>query len=410
MLNFGDGPIKKQAAPINPENADLLRIVTGWWLYGPNGARGCRGLKTRFDQMRRLFVLCAQEGILASELSHFPRVADRLPDVLQASRAGEFLMLLHELYERRETLGFTLLDRKGLARLASSLPEHEKRQTPYIPPRIWHYQVTRLREFLDDFLAHREQVEECFRFCVNAYRHNLDTLTGKKRPASFYPFRWPSGRSNGKRSGRRYYGPFIDTALRFGIADLLERWVGESGNTLRVQELSSYLTLVSLAGLGYLLNFSLMRVEEAWNLRADCLKVERDPNFGEIYLLCGRTTKTLSDPDTFWVTSPSVAVAVEAMRAVAELRAECTSFDRDAHAAEDDSANRYLVGYTLEPWVSKGRRVNFSLRPVIQSYANAFEQFCKVFDPEQQGYLIKKPVPKCFLIRRCPILRFSASI
>ncbi|MCZ9640979.1 hypothetical protein [Pseudomonas putida] len=77
-LNFGDGPAKKYVAAIDPANADLLRTVIGWWLYGPNGARGYRGLKTRFDQMRRLFVLCTQEGILASELSHFPRVADRL--------------------------------------------------------------------------------------------------------------------------------------------------------------------------------------------------------------------------------------------------------------------------------------------------------------------------------------------
>ncbi|AKG71800.1 hypothetical protein WN53_23245 [Serratia fonticola] len=129
-LNFGDSPTKKYAAAINHANADLLRIVIGWWLYGPNGARGYRGLKTRFDQMRRLFVLCTQEGILASELSQFPRVADLLPNILQASRAEELLALLHELYERRDALGFTLLDRAGLARLAAAIPDHQKRQTP----------------------------------------------------------------------------------------------------------------------------------------------------------------------------------------------------------------------------------------------------------------------------------------
>lgn len=219
---------------------------------------------------------------------------------------------------------------------------------------------------------------------MNAYRHNLGTLAGKKGPASFYPFQWPSDGSSGKQSGRRYYGPFIDTALRFGIADLLARWVGESDKALRIQALSRYLTLVNRAGLGYLLNFSLMRVEEAWNhLRLDCLKIERDPNFGDICLLCGRTTKTLSDPDTFWVTSPSAAVAVEAIRIVSELRAECASFNLNTHAAKDDPANRHLIGYTLEPWASKEAKINLSLRPAIPSYANAFEQFCKVFDPEQ---------------------------
>lgn len=109
-LNFGDGPLRKNVASIDPENANLLRIVTGWWLYGPNGVQGYRSLKTHFDQMRRLFALCTREGILASDLSRFPRVAERLPQVIQASRAREMLMLLHQLNERREDLGFTLLD------------------------------------------------------------------------------------------------------------------------------------------------------------------------------------------------------------------------------------------------------------------------------------------------------------
>lgn len=45
-LNFGDGPVTKSAAPISSKNANLLRIITGWWLYGPYGARGYRSLKT----------------------------------------------------------------------------------------------------------------------------------------------------------------------------------------------------------------------------------------------------------------------------------------------------------------------------------------------------------------------------
>lgn len=381
-LNFGDSLVKTQGAPINPENADLLRIVTGWWLYGPNGARGYRALKARFDQVRRLFVLCAQERVIASELSHFPRVSDRLPDIVKASRASEFLALLHELYEQREALGFVLLDRAGLARLASAIPQHESRQTPYIPPRIWHYQVTRFRECLDEFLARREPVEECYRFCLNVYRHNLANVVGNKKPKSCNPFQWPSDGTNGKKTGRRYYGPFIETAQRFGIADLLERWVDDSGKMMRVQSLVSYLNLVSRAGLGYLLNFSLMRVEEAWNLRADCLQVESDPLLGNIYLLRGSTTKTLSDANSIWVTSPSVDIAVTAMRIVADLRAECAQMEPGMHTI-DEPGKRYLIDYGHEPWVPKKVMRNRSLRPGIPSYANAFAPFSKLFDPEQ---------------------------
>ena len=300
--------------------------------------------------MRRLFVLCAQEGILASELSKFPRVSDHLTDVVEASRADEFLALLHELYERRDALGFTLLNRAGLARLAASLPQHQTRQTPYIPPRIWRYQVTRLCECLDDCLAHRRPIEECFRFCLNAYQHNSANLPKQARPASFYPFQWPSDRTNGQRTGRQYYGPFIDTVRRFGIATLFERWLGLGEDKMRIQALTRYLNLVSRVGLSYLLNFSLMRVEEAWNLRADRLQVERNPRFGDMCVLRGRTTKTRADADALWVTSPSALVAVEAMRIVANLRAESTSPQLKASPETDDSASRYLIGYALEPW------------------------------------------------------------
>lgn len=381
-LNFGDGPAKKYVAAIDPANAELLRIIIGWWLYGPNSSRGYRGLKTRFDQIRKLFVLCTQEGILASELSHFPRVAERLSKILQVSRAGELLTLLHELYEQRDTLGFTLLDRAGLARLAAAIPDHQKRQTPYIPPRIWHYQVTRLRECLDDFLAHKDQLEGCFRFCLTAYRHNAANLQDKTRPSSFYPFQWPSDGTNGKLIGQKYYGPFIDTAHRFGIVGLFNRWLGVNIDEIRIQTLSRYLNLVSHAGLSYLLNFSLMRVEEAWNLRADCLHIERDPQFGDIYVLRGQTTKTMQYAEALWITSPSAGTAVEAMRRVAGLRAECSSLSHMG-GEQAEPLRGYLLDRKSEPWGTKFANINCALRPSMSCYANVIRSFDRLFDPEQ---------------------------
>lgn len=187
---------------------------------------------------------------------------------------------------------------------------------------------------------------------------------------------------NGIYSGRRFYGPFADTAIRFGIAEVLERWAGTPGSTLTIKALSSYLTFVTRAGLAYLLNFSLMRVEEAWNLRANCLTVENDPRFGEITLLRGRTTKTTSDSDTFWVTSPSAKIAVEAMTAVAKLRAEGFDYDpckTPAPIGED----HFLIAYANEPWIPVRQTMNRAIRPSIINYLAAFGASPKVFDPEQ---------------------------
>lgn len=49
--------------------------------------------------------------------------------------------------------------------------------------------------------------------------------------------------------------------------------------------------------LAYLLNFLMMRIEEGWWLRSDCLEIERDERFGPIYLLRGPTMKTIEDSE-----------------------------------------------------------------------------------------------------------------
>ncbi|KPZ01211.1 hypothetical protein ALO43_200128 [Pseudomonas tremae] len=375
-LNFGDGPATKTATPISSANANLLRIIIGWWLYGPYGARGASSLKTRFDQMRRLFVLCEEEGIIASELGHFPRVCQRIPAFLRTSRKTEFLSLMHELYASRNAVGFTLLDPGSLTRLAALFPTHHTAQTPYIPPRIWRYQINRLRECLDDFLSHREQVEACYRFCFAAYEHN-QRVSDRTACVNAPPFCGHNMQLSGTKTGLRLLGAFADTAKRFGVFELLERWVGRGGD-LRVRALSSYLKLVTGAGLAYILNFSLMRVEEAWNLRAGCLDIERDKSFGDIFLLHGQTTKTLSDSDALWITSPSVAVAVKAM--------EVISLFRSLHAPQDAArviAGRYLTDFSYEPWSSLRNKGNHSRRPSIPPYADLLMRYGKLFDVER---------------------------
>ncbi|MCF5044466.1 hypothetical protein GIW79_28925 [Pseudomonas sp. PA-7-1E] len=182
---------------------------------------------------------------------------------------------------------------------------------------------------------------------------------------------------SGAKTGLRFHGAFADTAKRFGIFELLERWVGRSGD-LQVRTLTSYLKLVNRAGLAYILNFSLMRVEEAWNLRAGCLDVEHDKSFGDIFLLRGQTTKTLSDSDALWVTSPSVEVAVRAMEVISLFRSLHAS-----HLEASGLAGRYLTDSYHEPWLPSRKNDDHSLRPSIPPYAALLGQYDKLFDLER---------------------------
>ena len=128
---------RKGAAPISSANADIYRMVATWWLYGPRAVREATTLKSRCNLLHPIFVLCTREGIVASDLASHPNVVDAIGGLIQPSRWGEALQLLHVLYEQRDQLGFTLLDRESLRRMEAASPDHQTRQTSYMPPRIW---------------------------------------------------------------------------------------------------------------------------------------------------------------------------------------------------------------------------------------------------------------------------------
>jgi hypothetical protein len=390
-LNFGDGPQRAGSSVISSANADLLRRIAAWWLYGPKAPTGPATLKHRFTTLRPLFVLCSIEGIAASELMRFPAVADKIPSVIPASSASQALALLHRLHEYREKLGFTLLDRSGLIRLEASLPDHEKRQTPYIPPRIWAYQVNRLRAFLDDFHTHRQGIEDCFRFCLGAYTKNAGSLAEACRrqiPCSERPFQ-ASTQSSGARSGREFHGRFCETAERFGIDALLQRWLLQPGESLDnegqgVKLLGTYFSMVGYVGTMYLLNFSMMRIEEGWSLRADCLEVEHDERFGPIYTLKGATTKTVKDDEARWVTSPSAKLAVDAMTCVARLRMVAAEANPDVPTTPEDLRNPYLALRAYEPWGNaQGCDLPLASRPCPMHWANILRIYRNLLDPQE---------------------------
>lgn len=387
-LNFGDGPVTN-TTPIDPENADLLRLLVTWRLWGPQGARTISTLVNNFfTPMRAIVALCSREGILASDLMRFPAVMNKLPQVLASSSFDKVVALLHRLLDARPALGFVLLDQHGLKRLAAARPEHKTEQTAYIPPRIWSYQINRLRECLEDYLAHRQQVEECFQFCLDAYAKNYGSLTNALTTASSSsrsPFSEPQLPTSGAKTGCVFYGHFAHTAARFGLSEILGRWIGSPNPqeiTKGIKLFTRYLSLVKWASLAYLCNFSLMRIEEASSLRTDCLYIEHDEKFGDIPILCGKTTKTDQDSDARWPTSPSVMIAIDAMTSVARLRMRCAEQDPQVSPSPEDIANPYLNERSFEPWVRAHTRQKYSIRHSPDNYKKVINTYPLLFDED----------------------------
>lgn len=380
-INFGDD--KTRGARLDRANADILRHCTTWFMYGPRGCRTAGSLSNKVTVIKPLFAVCAEHGILAIDLMRFDAVIYKIAKALSPSKFSYAITILHELLDASEQLGFCLLNQDGLAWLAKVHPGHNTKQTPYIPPRIWTYQINRLRECLQDYAQHQERIEECFRFCMDAYAYNygsLKTAVSSRSAGNMPPFQ-------NKKSSRsfRYYGSFNLTADRFGITKLLERWVGpftdEKGEK-QVIKLSQYLDLVSTAGLAYLLNFSLMRIQEGYSLRSDCLLIERDEKFGDIPMLVGETTKTDPDTDARWPVSKSAPLAVDAMKHIAALRMLCARERDDLGITEEDKDNPYLISYQYEPW-SQGKHSPYQIRPTSRDYKQILSSYPHLLDASQ---------------------------
>lgn len=380
-LNFGDG--KTRGARIDPANAELLRQCVAWFMYGNRGCRTAGTLVSKFQNVKPLFTVCSQEGILASDLMRFAAVIDMVAAALAPSTFSNAVAILHDLLEAREQLGFCLLDQDGLVRLAKLQPDHVEEQTPYIPPRIWTYQLHRLRVCLQEYAKHQDRIEDCFRFCLDAYAHNAGTLKAAltSRSGEFdIPFQ-----NKTSNLSVTFHGRFKLTADRFGIRELLERWTrpfsSEEG-AKQIGKLSQYLDLVSKAGLAYLLNFSLMRVEEGYSLRSDCLVIEHDEKYGDIPMLVGETTKTDRESNARWPVSKSAKLAIEAMKHVAALRMLCARERGDLGITKADEYNPYLISYHYEPW-SRSKHKPYGTRPIELNYRQVLSTFPLLLDSAQ---------------------------
>lgn len=55
---FGDGG---RGATVSSENADLLRQIAAWWLWGPAAVQSAVTLKVRVAQIRQLAAVCSEQ-------------------------------------------------------------------------------------------------------------------------------------------------------------------------------------------------------------------------------------------------------------------------------------------------------------------------------------------------------------
>ena len=375
-FNFGDGTkASARGCVIDPANADLLRVLAALLIWRQCAGLALSSVLSTLKRLRQIFAISSENHILASDLSRYPVVIDQVARSIAASNFHKHINVLDRLRDARDLLGFELLDQAGIQRLKAAQPDHDPEQTEYIPPRIWTYIVNRIAECRNDFLAHQEQIEACFAFCVDAYQKNgVEAYRERGGTGNRGTFQAAPPDVTGERSSMRYYGAFADTALKFGIKEVIERWSGEITPKRGITAFTNFFQVVRYAALADVVAFTLMRINEAVSIRWNCLRWEDDPVYGRIPLIEGETTKTDPDDSALWVTSPSVEPSIRALQSIARMRLSSVGRWKEGD-------NPHIITAALEPWSTTRAGLRWAkTKPSVISLSELVRVFPFLFD------------------------------
>ncbi|HCG1306832.1 TPA: hypothetical protein NJH38_006969 [Pseudomonas aeruginosa] len=363
---------------ISDVNVQLIKQVMLLVLYHPRLFPGkIRSCYMHFQCLVKISKVCDEQGILVSELSKFPRVNQDVAEALHCSNYQFYISFLHRLRLHSDALNFEIADQRFLAFLSAYQKNWEKIQTPYIPPRIWSYQVNRLNECLDDFLKHQAAIKEAFNWISDAYEHNSAALPQDDR------YQTPFGQRHVNKEKRIIFdGGFDKFLTEYGLLDLFEKWMGTEKQR-SVAQFARYFRMVRDASLLYILNFSLQRLSEAMSLRSDCFLTEQDERLGEIALIVGETTKTDPDDDARWVVPKTVEKAVDVAASIAKL--QMRHYTEGVSTSDAVNASTLLALPGMEPWTPKkarARNVHGELAAKVR-FGPFIDSYPRVFDPQE---------------------------
>lgn len=371
-IYFGDGP--GNGHKVNKENADLLRLIMAWWIWGARTPVSARTLVTKFETIKPIFVICSNYNICVSELSKHPEIIKNI--ALNGKFSHKHIVtFLHDIDFHKDRLGFTILDQDGMQVFIKNLKTKDAIQTAYIPPRIWNYQLLRLKECLDDYLDNKDSFERFFKHCLLAYKPIYSEYIAPSHDMYGEEFNHIKEPQEDLVSTTQCIKKL---ASKFDVCHILDKWIAID-NKYNLNTLSNYLNLVSLCGMAYILNFSLMRVQECARLKSDCLEIEVDETGNEIYMIKGATTKTIQDEDARWIVPPSVKLAITAMSHISNLRLIAAKYNPNLNIKKDLIKKPTLQCHAYEPW--RLHYIDSSTEYITpRTYKEAFKTHPKLFD------------------------------
>lgn len=373
-LNFAHLPGNSDIAR---ENVQVFKEVVAWWLFGERRAMKASSLRTYHARFCLLVGFATRKGIELKRFSEFPDEIQQFATQLRGSYADTLLIELQSLLTFSDKIGFVVFDKKAMSLFSRSLPDHMRRQTAYIPPRIWAYQIGRLNQYLTEFLHHKEMLIAAYQAACEAHLHNQSCALRSSNidKKSFSPFRQGCTRY----PGANFIGTITEFLAKYGLLEFMERWRGPKED-LRVTSFGAMFSLANFTASALIANLTGMRIGEVFSLERDCLITEPDDILGTIYLIRGKTTKTLKDDEALWITCRDVQKALDALEVVHTAR----------HGSQPDPSasshgKQLLFTWCVEPWTAAKylRPADADIRPPNHAYADWRRQFPQLFDADE---------------------------
>ena len=369
--------VSTQHPGIGRRNIQTFKEIVAWWLFGERRVIKPSSLHTYHARFSLLVRFATRKGIDLKRFSELPDEVRQFATQLRGSHADTLLIELQSLLTFSDQVGFLVFDKKSLILFSQNLPDHVRRQTAYIPPRIWAYQLARLKKYLSDFLHHKSKLIAAYRQACEVYLANRSfaLVSSNVDKTLFSPF----FRGCTRYPGAKYLGSMADFLADHGLIDFMETWRGPK-KSLKLPALGSVFSMASFAASAFIANLTGMRIGEVFSLRRDCFIAEADDILGMIYFIRGKTTKTLSEDAAFWITCGEAQKALDALEVVYTVRNSPSPHSRDAKGYD-----RLLFTWCAEPWAAvKGLRPgNDDIRAPIHAYGCWQVQFPQLFDPEE---------------------------
>ncbi|PPU66462.1 hypothetical protein XpiCFBP4643_19060 [Xanthomonas pisi] len=374
-LNFTS--VSTQYPGIERMNIQTFKEIVAWWLFGERRVMKASSLHTYYSRFNLLVRFATRKGIDLKRFSELPGEIQQFAKQLRGSHVDMLLVELQALLTFSDRIGFIVFDKNAMRIFSRSLPDHKRRQTAYIPPRIWSYQLGRLNKYLTEFLQHKDKLIVAYRKACEAYLANKAfALASNNLDKTLYS---PFLRSCERYPGAKYLGSMVDFLAEHGLLEFMETWRGRKEG-IKLTSFGSMFSLANFCASAFIANLTGMRIGEVFSLRQNCLIAEADDILGKVYFIRGKTTKTLNEDESFWITCRDVQKALEVLEVVHAVRSSHSPHPSDAR--ED---NRLLFTWCAEPWAAvKDRRPeNADIRAPISAYGNWQIQFPQLFDPEE---------------------------